>query len=231
MPVRPVLQALPAYLPSPPDRPPVQGRAPKSKRKVGTDHENWQVTERAPQAKAPFCALAFKTVSSKTNDLVYLRVYSGAVSGSDQLLNINKNKKERLGQIHVMHANRKERVEVASAGDIVIVNLREANRNADIFGADAAAFNPDRDVAPGVSETGITFGIGMHACLGKNLAAGTLPTPGKPFDADVHQYGTVAWLTHALLQAGINKDPDEPPELDQAIARETWLRYPVVFDA
>ncbi len=116
----------------------------------------------------------------------------------------------------------------AEPGDIVIVNLREANRDPEVFGADAQAFNPERAVRRGVSETGITFGIGMHACLGKNLAAGRLPDGGK-VDPATHQLGTVAWITHALLKAGVAADPSGTPELDQAIARETWLRYPIRF--
>ena len=121
--------------------------------------------------------------------------------------------------------------QTAEQGDIVIVNLRDANRDASIFGDEPGEFHPDRKIEAGVAETGITFGIGMHACLGKNLAAGTLPAPGKPFDAGTHQYGTVAWTSHALLRAGIHKHPQQQPELDQAIARETWLRYPVCFTA
>ncbi|RMG07273.1 MAG: elongation factor G [Planctomycetota bacterium] len=123
--VQPLLDAVAAYLPSPLDRPPVKGRVPRSKRKLDTELDAWDEGERPPSEKAPFCALAFKTVSSKTSDLVYLRVYSGLVTGSDQILNVNKGKKERLGQIHILHANRKERVEVAGAGDIVgVVGLR-----------------------------------------------------------------------------------------------------------
>lgn len=124
--VQPLLDAICTYLPSPADRPPVVGKRPKSKRRVGdADLESWDDTTREPSATAHFCAMAFKTVSQKTADLVYLRVYSGTVSPSDQLLNINKNKKERLGRIHVMHANRKEPVDVATAGDILgVVGLR-----------------------------------------------------------------------------------------------------------
>jgi len=124
--VQPLLDAICAYLPSPADRPAVQGKRPKSKRKAGDEDEaSWLDAEREPRHSAPFCALAFKTVTQKTGDLVYLRVFSGSATGRDQLLNINKNKKERLGRIHIMHANRKEPIEVASVGDILgVVGLR-----------------------------------------------------------------------------------------------------------
>ena len=117
----------------------------------------------------------------------------------------------------------------ASVGDIVIVNLRQANRDVTIFGSDAPDFNPARKILDGVPETGITFGIGTHACLGKNLAAGNLARQGSLPD-ESHQYGTVAWIAHALLQAGVQKHPDAAPQLDQSIDRETWLRYPVCFN-
>ncbi|HBP23277.1 MAG TPA: elongation factor G [Planctomycetes bacterium] len=124
--VQPLLDAICYYLPAPTDRPPVTGKRPKSKRRAGEeDMEGWLEAERPPSESAPFCALAFKTVSQKTGDLVYLRVYSGTASGKDQLLNINKNKKERLGRLHIMHANRKEPIEVARVGDIVgVIGLR-----------------------------------------------------------------------------------------------------------
>lgn len=122
---QPLLDAVAAYLPSPLDRFPVKGKVPKSKRKLDTDPDGWLDGERPPKNTAPFCALAFKTETNKTGDLVYLRVYSGSATGKDQLLNINKGKKERLGQIHVLHANRKEKVVGASTGDIIgVVGLR-----------------------------------------------------------------------------------------------------------
>jgi len=117
----------------------------------------------------------------------------------------------------------------ARTGDTVVINLREANRDPAVFGADAATFNPFRTIQRMNSETGITFGIGMHACLGKNLAAGALPKPGKAVDEDAHQLGTVAWICAQLLGDGIQRDPDRRAELDQSIERETWQSYPVRF--
>ena len=119
--------------------------------------------------------------------------------------------------------------EVANAGDTVVVSLRQANRDPEIFGADAESFNPHREVPAGVPETGVTFGIGMHACLGKNLAAGTLPPAGQVMPEDRRQLGTVAWIAHGLLCEGITRDPARPGQLDQTIERETWQSYPVQF--
>ena len=119
--------------------------------------------------------------------------------------------------------------QVANEGDTVIINLRQANRDPDVFGGDAEDFNPYRALNPGISETGVTFGIGMHACLGKFLAAGQLPIAGREVTAQDHQFGTVAWLCHQLLRQGIKRDHSQPAELDQSIERETWLTYPITF--
>ena len=117
----------------------------------------------------------------------------------------------------------------AQPGDTVIINLRQANRDSNVFGADAAQFNPYRQLPRGLSETGVTFGIGMHTCLGKFLAAGQLPVPGKTLDAETHQLGTVAYICHRLLTAGVQRDHNQEAHLDQTIERETWQTFPIVF--
>jgi elongation factor G len=133
--VQPLLDGVCDYLPAPIDLPPVKGKVPRSKRQVlgggGKDDgseevpEDWADGERKPDAKAPFCALAFKTDSDKNTELTYLRIYSGTIDGSTQVLNVRKNKRERLSQIFLMHANKREQLEQASAGEIVAaVGLR-----------------------------------------------------------------------------------------------------------
>ncbi len=126
--VQPLLDAICAYLPSPLDRPPVKGKRPKSKRGVkaaAEEADDWLEAERPPSATAPFCALAFKTISSPTSEMCYLRIYSGTSDGSDQLLNVRQNKKERLGKLYTVDANKKSEAESASAGDIVgVIGLR-----------------------------------------------------------------------------------------------------------
>ncbi len=119
--------------------------------------------------------------------------------------------------------------QTAQPGDTVIINLREANRDTAVFGEDAEEFNPYRELDPGTAETGVTFGIGMHACLGKHLAAGQLPVPGRPVDQANHQLGTVAWLCHQLLTRGIQQDNTQEAHLDATIQRETWQTYPITF--
>ncbi|MCA8921289.1 MAG: elongation factor G, partial [Planctomycetes bacterium] len=126
--VQPLLDAVCHYLPAPTDRPPIEGRAPKGKgkRRKDDDQDAWEPASRAPSLDEPFCALAFKTVSSKTNDLTYLRIYSGTADRSCQLLNPRTGKKERLGGgIYRLTANRKEPLDEASVGDMVgVVGLR-----------------------------------------------------------------------------------------------------------
>ncbi len=117
----------------------------------------------------------------------------------------------------------------ANKGDLVVINLQQANRDISIFGNNAADFYPFREYPRGVTETGITFGIGMHSCLGKNLAAGTLPKPGQEIEQDKRQLGMVTWVAHALLKDGAIKDKDNPGHIDPTITRETWAEYPILF--
>jgi len=119
--------------------------------------------------------------------------------------------------------------ETAEEGDTVVVNLQQANRNSKIFGDDAAEFNPLREMPRGATETGITFGIGVHTCLGKNLAAGMLPKSGESVEPARRQLGMVTWVAHGLLKCGAINDPERSGHLDPTIARETWADYPILF--
>ncbi|MCG8444008.1 MAG: cytochrome P450, partial [Caulobacterales bacterium] len=116
-------------------------------------------------------------------------------------------------------------------GDTVVIDLRASNRNPDLFGADAEEFNPYRTVPDRMYLTGLSFGNGVHACLGRNLAAGAFTREGHAIDPANHQIGTVAKVCRALLQAGAAKDPADPGALDTTTTRETWARYPIIFDA
>ncbi len=107
--VQPMLDAVVDFLPSPLDVPPTEGVDPK------TD----AVLHRRADENESFAALAFKIVADPFGKLTYFRVYSGQVSKGSELYNSTKDKKERLGRILLMHANQREDLDVAMAGDIV----------------------------------------------------------------------------------------------------------------
>ncbi len=114
-----------------------------------------------------------------------------------------------------------------STDELVEINLASANRDATIFGPDAQRFNPDRQVPTGIWPWGLTFGYGMHACLGRDLDGGVISsrstTPEDP------QLGIVPTLVHELLKAGARWCDDDPPVADITTLRSNWGRYPVQF--
>ncbi|MDQ3094993.1 MAG: elongation factor G [Actinomycetota bacterium] len=107
--VQPMLDAVIDFLPSPLDIPPTEG----------TNLKGDETISREPDDKAPFAALAFKIVSDPFGKLTYFRVYSGTVNKGEEVYNSIKEKRERLGRILLMHANQREDLDVAFAGDIV----------------------------------------------------------------------------------------------------------------
>ncbi len=111
--VQPMLDAIVDYLPSPVDIPSIQGHA------VGNEE---QVIERHADPNEPFAALAFKIMADQhLGKLTYIRVYSGTLEAGTQVLNPVKGRKERIGKIYQMHANKREERPSASAGQIVAV--------------------------------------------------------------------------------------------------------------
>lgn len=114
--VQPLLDAVVRYLPSPVDIPPVEGQNPKTGE-----------TERRPaDPAAPFCALAFKIVTDPyVGKLTYFRVYSGRLEAGSYVYNATRGVRERVSRILRMHANHREDIPEASAGDVVAaVGLR-----------------------------------------------------------------------------------------------------------
>jgi elongation factor G len=107
--VQPLLDAVVDYLPSPVDILPVSGLNPAT----------GAVVTRPPDEDGHFAALVFKIVADPyVGRLAYFRVYSGIVHTGDSVLNATKNKRERLGRILRMHADRREEVDEVRAGDI-----------------------------------------------------------------------------------------------------------------
>jgi len=114
--IQPVLDAVIHYLPSPEEIPPVKGVHPAT----------GQAEERPCSEKAPLSALAFKIMMDEGRKLTFVRIYSGKISANGEIYNSVKKKKEKIARLLRMHANKRERIDSASAGDIVaIMGLKE----------------------------------------------------------------------------------------------------------
>jgi elongation factor G len=111
--VQPLLDAVVNYLPSPLDVGAIQG----------LDQRDESITiERKPEESEPFAALAFKIAADPhLGKLTYIRVYSGVLETGTQVLNPTKGRKERIGKIYQMHANKREEIASVGAGQIVAV--------------------------------------------------------------------------------------------------------------
>ena len=108
--VQQLLDGVVEYLPSPLDIPPVKGIEPNSGKEL----------ERKPSDSEPFAALAFKIMSDPfAGQLTYFRVYSGTLKTGTPVLNVTKGTKDRIGRLLKMHANKREEIDTAYAGDIV----------------------------------------------------------------------------------------------------------------
>ena len=107
--VQQMLDCIVDYLPSPMDIPAAEG----------TNIKGDENMTREASENAPFAALAFKIVADPFGKLTYFRVYSGKIAKGEELYNSVKEKRERVGRLLLMHANQREDVDVARAGDIV----------------------------------------------------------------------------------------------------------------
>ncbi|MGE0435233.1 MAG: elongation factor G [Planctomycetota bacterium] len=107
--VRFLLDAIVNYLPSPEDHPPLEGH----------DPDTGEELLRARSDKAPATVLAFKTVSEQAGDLTFLRIYSGVITNETVLYNPRTGRDVRVGRLLRMHANRRENIDRAVAGDLV----------------------------------------------------------------------------------------------------------------
>jgi cytochrome P450 len=112
-------------------------------------------------------------------------------------------------------------------GDKVVVDLMAANRDPEVFGPDADRFDPHRTPAAGAAPWGLSFGLGMHACIGQELAAGL--DPAVTGAGEDHLHGLVPVAVRAVLAAGARPDPDDPARLDPESARGYWASYPVLL--
>ncbi len=110
--VQPLLDAVVTYLPSPLDVESISGTNPKT----------GEVEERETNIDAPFSALAFKIqIDPHVGKITYVRIYSGKLTAGSYVLNSSKNEKERVGRILLMHADKREEIAEAYAGEIIAV--------------------------------------------------------------------------------------------------------------
>jgi elongation factor G len=116
--IQPLLDAIAMFLPSPSDVPPIEGINPQTGDKVKCE----------PKASAPLAALIFKVSMMEGRRLSYIRIYSGRLKTGEEVYNPLRGKKEKISRILQMHANKRERVEDAGPGGIVVVmGLKESS--------------------------------------------------------------------------------------------------------
>jgi elongation factor G len=116
--VQALLDAVIDFLPAPPDVPAIKGHLP---------HHDETFEERAPSDEAPFASLAFKIATDPfVGKLTFFRVYSGTLKAGSYIYNSTKDKRERIGRLLQMHANKREEIEEVWAGDIAAaIGLRD----------------------------------------------------------------------------------------------------------
>ncbi len=128
--VQNMLDAVVAYLPSPLDVPPVEGASPDNAEVKMVRHSD---------DNEPFAALIFKIMTDPfVGQLCFLRVYSGKLNSGDTVLNPGKNKKERIGRLVKMHANKREEISEILAGDICAAVGLKTTQTGDTICTDSA---------------------------------------------------------------------------------------------
>ena len=115
-----------------------------------------------------------------------------------------------------------------SEGDKVVIDLISVNRDTSVFGDNAEDFDPLRETPDGVSPYGLSFGLGMHACIGQDMAAGLPERLGA--DPDDPLFGLVPIAVQYLFDHGAVPDPDDPAEMDASTSRPYFGRYPIIFE-
>lgn len=118
-------------------------------------------------------------------------------------------------------------------GDTVAIRLDEVNRDPAVWGELADRFDPFRRIPEGVMPWGLSFGHGVHACLGQELAGGVeyldrIPDESSGIPAG-HLVGAITVMARSMLEAGASRHPVESPTQDATTTRQVWGRYPVSF--
>ena len=129
--IQPLLDGISLYLPSPLDVPPI----------IGVHAQTSEELEFLPQKNGPLAALIFKVSMIEGRKLSFARIYSGSMEAGSEVFNPLLNKKEKLSRILKMHANKRERLKEASAGDIIgIVGLKDSGTGDTLCSEDNPVF-------------------------------------------------------------------------------------------
>lgn len=110
-------------------------------------------------------------------------------------------------------------------GEMVALHAPVANLQTEVFGADARYFNPLREVPKGMQPWGMTFGLGVHSCIGRNLVTGIMNSG----DAKHGTHGTAVRVMMALYGLGAELDPDNPPKRPEDSLHDTYESVPMVL--
>jgi cytochrome P450 len=112
-----------------------------------------------------------------------------------------------------------------AAGEMVALHAAPANVGSDVFGEDGRFFNPWREVPKGVQPWGMTFGLGVHSCLGRNLVTGIM----NRGDEKHGTHGTAVRILKAMYELGAELDPDNPPQRPKDSMHDTYESVPVIL--
>lgn len=116
---------------------------------------------------------------------------------------------------------------VLPEGAQVVLDLMAVNRDPAIWGGDADEFNPDRVVPQGHGAWGLSFGSGMHACIGQDLAGGLANNEARPPEEQL--VGLVPIAVQWMITHAARPDPDHPAVLDPTSERGYWSSYSVLL--
>lgn len=112
-----------------------------------------------------------------------------------------------------------------AAGEQVALLAPFANLDTDVFGPDALAFNPYRTPPKGVQPWGLTFGAGVHSCLGRSLVTGLM----NRADAKSGTEGTMVKILKVLFHHGVELDPDDPPKFMARSYHDAYESVPIIL--
>lgn len=116
---------------------------------------------------------------------------------------------------------------VVPKDSLVTIDLMSVNRDAEVFGSTAAEFNPHRSIEkPNVAAWGLSFGHGMHACIGQELAAGLSERSEETAE---FEYGLATVAVQAMFDRHVKPDPNRPAQMDTSTKRPYWGSYHVFF--